>query len=262
MGPLRILAVVALGLPWLGCQLVDSPSPTYETIEGNPHRDTAAAVKHNDAALRAIEHGHLDRAENLLQRSLIADVSYAPAHNNLGHLYFVQRRYYHAAWEFEYAARLMPDRAEPLNNLGLIYEVVGKVPLAIQQYEQALELAPDNQEFASNLTRARIRQGERGFETAAMLEQVAFRDDRGDWRDWAQEHLHTTHLRMNGACVIPEGSLPPDGAAVPWPHSPSSESPSHEAPLLPPARRENLPTPVPPQNLLPRPTLIPGDPLP
>lgn len=260
MGRLRFLAVLALGLSWQGCQLIDSATPAYETIEGNPHRDTAAAIKHNDAALRAIEHGHLDRAENLLQRSLIADVSYAPAHNNLGHLYFLQRRYYHAAWEFEYAARLMPDRAEPLNNLGLIYETVGKLPLAIQQYEHALELAPDNQEFASNLTRVRVRQGERGFETAAMLEQVAFRDDRGDWRDWAQEHLHTTHLRMNGACP-PEGEWPLEGGASPWPHDVRPTPPTGDAPLLPPAGT-SLPPPVPPKNLLPAPTLIPGDPLP
>jgi hypothetical protein len=37
-----------------------------------------------------------------------------PAHNNLGIVYYRQKKYYLAAWEFQYAAKLMaysPSRA-------------------------------------------------------------------------------------------------------------------------------------------------------
>jgi Tfp pilus assembly protein PilF len=100
-----------------GCHLTDSSLGTYETIEGNPHRDAQVAIRKNEHALRRMEHEDFAKAEELLQESLVADVTFAPAHNNLGHLYFLQRKYYLAAWEFEYAAKLMPTSGEPLNNL-------------------------------------------------------------------------------------------------------------------------------------------------
>ena len=73
-------------------------------------------------------------AEKYLRKAPAADVRFGPAHHSLGVLYFWQKKLYLAAWEFEYAARLMPDRYEPLNNLGLVYESVGKFAQAKSYY--------------------------------------------------------------------------------------------------------------------------------
>jgi hypothetical protein len=53
------------------------------------------------------------------EEALIADVLCAPAHKNLGHFCFEQSRLYLAAWEFDYARRLLPESAEVADDLGL-----------------------------------------------------------------------------------------------------------------------------------------------
>ena len=77
-------------LLWSGCALTDSSASTYETIEADPHRDTQVAIRKNERALHWLEHEDVPKAEELLHAALIADVTYAPAHNNLGHIYFLQ----------------------------------------------------------------------------------------------------------------------------------------------------------------------------
>ena len=169
---LNILAVLALMAVMAGCSLIGNHAKLdYRTAPPDPNHDTEAAKKLNDTALKQLEKDKPEKAEQSLQKALIADVNYGPAHNNLGRLYYCQEKHYLAAWEFEYAIKLMPDRPEPHNNLGLVYEAVGKFNEAIEAYECARKLQPDNPEFLGNLARARIRRGDPFLEVRSFADR-------------------------------------------------------------------------------------------
>ena len=109
--------------------------------------------------MELISNCYIAEAEQCLHQSLLADVSFGPAHNTLGKLYFDQKKFYLAAWEFEYAMKTMPNRAEPVNNLGLVYEMVEQTDEAVVHYQKAVDLEPGNPQYVGNLIRARIRRG-------------------------------------------------------------------------------------------------------
>ena len=98
-----------------------------------------------------------------------------------------------SAWEFEYAIKLMPNSAEPHNNLGLVYEAVERHHEAIESYDLARSFDPENPEYLANLTRAKIRLGEKSIETASLLREVMLRDQRPEWREWASEQFNVSH---------------------------------------------------------------------
>ena len=234
---MKLSVCAAILLLETGCSVFHKEAVRYETVAGNPNHDTTEARKLSDAALKLIDKEDWEAAEQKLQKALIADVTFGPAHNNLGLIYFEQGKLYLAAWEFEYAARLMPEQASPHNNLGLIYEQVGRIPEAIENYQAAMQLSPSNVEFIANLVRARIRQGERTPETAQLLNELALRDDRTIWREWALEQLNTKHLDLLPANSVsrpmdwPQGvPMPeefPDGTTTPIPTTvpPANEDP-------------------------------------
>jgi YD repeat-containing protein len=172
---------------------VVTPNKTYETVSADPHRDTELAIAKNEKALKHIHAAHWDHAEKALQEALVADVMYGPAHNNLGWVYYKQGRYYVAAWEFEYAQKLMVGIPEPVNNLGLVYEVVGRLPEAQACFDEAAGADPHNPQFLANLARVRLKQGERSTDTAHILRGVAFHDERPEWPSGTYIGLTTTY---------------------------------------------------------------------
>ena len=180
----------------------------YRTVAAEPNHDIEKAKKENEKALKHLECGKLDKAERAFQQSLIADVSYGPAHNNLGKLYYNQANYYLAAWEFEYAIKLMPERIEPHNNLGLVYEKVGKLGEAIDTYEEARKLQPNNPEVLGNLARARLRRGDPYADIHPLLTDLVFMDTRADWVAWAKEQIA---LKSSTLPSSPELIPPPPG---------------------------------------------------
>lgn len=187
-----------LGLVLLtGCHLWTSRRAVYQTIRPEPHRNPKAASRHNEKALHWLAKGHPNKAEWHFQQALIADVTFGPAHNNLGQLYFDRGEFYLAAWEFEYAQKLMPLSPEPINNLGLVYEAADRLSDAISLYEQAQEILPDHPEFKSNLSRAKLKRGDPDDEIVELLEQVVWLDPRPDWRDWAEELLQTRYKDLH-----------------------------------------------------------------
>lgn len=161
----------------------------YRTVPGNTSRNLQLARQHHDRAIEFIDSGKHDQAEEQLKLALKVDVEYGPAHNNLGFLYFQQGKLYLAAWEFQHAAKTMPSHAEPRNNLGLVYERVGRLAEAIEQYQQAHELAPQRVEITGNLVRARIRIGDDAEDLVPMLRDVAMKDERPEWAQWARHQL-------------------------------------------------------------------------
>jgi Flp pilus assembly protein TadD len=166
-----------------------SASGDYQTVAQDPNRDTERARRQNQEALACMDRGDWEHAEKLLKEALSADLMFGPAHNNLGQVYYRQKKLYLAAWEFEYASKLMPHQPEPRNNLGLVFEACGKLPEAIGSYEQAMKLEPDNPQFIGNLARARLRKGDRSAEVRELLSKLIERDTRPQWIAWARTQL-------------------------------------------------------------------------
>jgi Tfp pilus assembly protein PilF len=183
-------AAVLLPLAFAGCaSRPDAEDGGYETVRPDPRRDGDVAERHNAEAVRRMARGDYDGAERELKAALAADVMYGPAHNNLGKAYYHQGKLYLAAWEFQYAAKLMPGVPEPKNNLGLVFESAGKLDDAVAHYGEATRLAPDDVQFLGNLARARVRRGDQGLELRELLEQLVLRETRPDWADWARRQL-------------------------------------------------------------------------
>jgi Flp pilus assembly protein TadD len=155
-----------------------------------PGPNTALARAENDRAYALIQQGRDKEAESLLHKAIDADVTFGPAHNNLGLIYYRQGRYYDAAWEFYNTTKLMPYQPDVRNNLGMVLEMdVTKYDEAIESYQQARKLAPDNPEYLANLARAKDRRGDRDEEMKKLLQELAFKDTRPDWRNWARMKL-------------------------------------------------------------------------
>jgi hypothetical protein len=192
--PIRVLSVLLVALA--GCSfLYDSHKTTYETVQADPHHDTELAEAEHAKALEIMNGGSLckscdpAKAEEHLQQALVADVTYGPAHNSLATLYLRQCKFYLAAWEFQYAAKLMPDRFEPLYNLGLVYESTDKLDRAIEFYTMAFSIAPRNPNVLESLVRARLRNGETVADVRELLKEILFYETRPVWIAWARDEL-------------------------------------------------------------------------
>jgi Tfp pilus assembly protein PilF len=170
-----------------GCASKQGEDGPYDTLGEAPGRDTDRARQLNERAFTQLKKKHYDKAKRTLERALDADVMFGPAHNNLGKVFYHQDRLYRAAWEFQYAIKLMPDQPEPKNNLGLVFEKAGKLDKALKHYQEAHELAPDNAQMLGNLTRAKLRLGEKDQKLRKWLDALIMKDDRKRWTDWARE---------------------------------------------------------------------------
>ncbi len=186
----KLLFLLGLLILGSGCARFRSTEKLdYRTVEDSSISDVGAARTKHERALELINVCCLADAEQCLHESLLADKSFGPAHNTLGKLYFDQKKFYLAAWEFEFAMKTMPNRPEPVNNLGLVYESVGQNDQAIVHYHQAVEMAPENAQYLGNLIRARIRRGDCSADLYLMLENLIFLDNRQPWVQWAKLQL-------------------------------------------------------------------------
>lgn len=170
----------------LGCAHDGS---NYHKVLAKRQANPDAARAKNTHALKALEFDDLEVAESLLKEALAADVGFGPAHNNLGKVYYEQGKLYLAAWEFEYAIKLMPHHPEPRNNLAMVLETVNRFDEAVSQYESALDLQPDNPELLGNLARAKLRRGDPPEEVKQLLMDLILKDTRPDWVEWARDEL-------------------------------------------------------------------------
>jgi len=199
--------IILLGLVVIACGCASDGTKknkqiNYETIKANPKRDPDAAAKLNRQGVDALSKGKFERAEKLFKDALVKDVDYGPAHNNLGRLYFDQGKNYLAAWEFEYATKVMPRRGEPYNNLGMVMERVDKMEQAIDAYEIANMLCPNHPEIVGNLARAWWTHDKTNVRTRDLLNQLVFVDCRPDWVAWAKEQIACGKLLYR---PVPEG---------------------------------------------------------
>jgi Tfp pilus assembly protein PilF len=223
-----MLAVAAIAVA--GCQKPMLTPEDYETVAKDPRRDTEKARLETAAAIHMIENHEFDDAEKTLRGALVADVFYGPAHNDLGLVYFHQKRLYLAALEFQYAVKLMPNTTEPKNNLGMVFESIGRLEDAERCYDEALAIEPDNAQVTENLARVCIRMARKDDKTRKLLQNVVAKSDRPDWVAWARERLVT----MGQPEPAGGRTLPPTGLAP--------GVTSGEAPVPPPLMHEAVPS--------------------
>lgn len=239
----------------------------YETIGSVPVAQAEQAKKLNADALKAARKGNWEKAEQLLKEALESEVNYAPAHNNLGQIYLRRHQLYLAAWEFEFAINLMPDRVEPYINLGLVYETAGQLDKAAEAYESALQRASDSREAISCCARVAVKQDNDPGRTAWLLQQVVMHDDRQEWVRWAQDLVATRYASV----IADPGTLDeamqqprhvrgdsfeylPEPVEINQPYTPSSMGGNLPASNFPATNfpGNNLPANIAPANTLPQ----------
>ena len=181
-------AAAAIVLPGCNASSARPGEEGYRTISVDPKRDSDKAKLLNQEGNDHLAKGELELAAAAFTKALDADVEFGPAHNNLGNVYYRQREWYKAAWEYEYATKLLPRFAEPRNNLGMVYEESGQLDKAVEQYRQAVGLSDDIQ-YRANLTRCLIRREGHTDEVRSLLKQLVNQDTRPDWHDWATKEL-------------------------------------------------------------------------
>src|SRR5262245_4933928 len=107
----RLHPAAIVGLTMLaGCAGRSPPAP-YQTLPEQCFRNAVQAQLLNDEGLAHVESNELDRAHAAFRASLDSDLSYAPAHNNLGLTLLRHAKSYESAWEFQWAAKLVPHSA-------------------------------------------------------------------------------------------------------------------------------------------------------
>jgi Tfp pilus assembly protein PilF len=229
---------VGAALALSGCSAFrPAPKTHYETVVADAQHDTETAEVEHAKAIDCLSGrtcaGCCDpaKAEEHLQKALVADVTYGPAHNTLGMLYLRQRKLYLAAWEFEYANKLMPERFEPLYNLALVYESADKLDRAIEYASMAFSVAPRNPDVLETLIRTRLRNGDPIEELRPLMKEVLFYETRPAWVCWTKEQLSRMpeHVVRNTPFAPP---APGDVDQEP-PLKHQSEGPSPEEPPAP-----------------------------
>ncbi len=207
-----IIAGLVLVALMSGCHRFHRPDPPqYQTLPEDLTKDEEHASTLHAKAVRHMDRGDLDGAEKLLKKALDIDVSFGPAHNTLGKVYYRQHKLYLAAWEFQYAAKLMPERSEPINNLGLTFEKAGRIDEAIEWYERGLDVTPGNPDIVGNLVRAKIRRGDQDSEVDGLLEEVLVYDSRRNWIQWAEDQLIHRRVKYSSPAsgLSEKTSMPP-----------------------------------------------------
>lgn len=217
--------VALLSAGSIGCsRFANKATRGYQTLPKQPQEKAEQAKKLNAKGLAAFENGDLEKAESLFREALAIDVDYGPAHNNLGQIYLKRHQLYLAAWEFEFAANLMPNRSQAQTNLGLVYETAGQLEQALPYYETAYELEPSNANSIGNLARLSVKLDADAARTSYLLQQVIMHDDRQDWVKWAADLLATRYRPTGEPSMmgIQNELIEPEPIDLPFPVGPEA----------------------------------------
>jgi FkbM family methyltransferase len=109
------------------------------------------AILYNRHAIDLAMQGKLEEAIAHFEQALRLNPDYAEGHNNLGNVFYFQRRYEAAATSYEQALRLEPNFPVAHNNLGTALSCLGRYEEAAAHCRTALASRPDYAEAHSNL---------------------------------------------------------------------------------------------------------------
>lgn len=181
----RVLLLLLIFAFMPGCSFLKHEPSSLVYMWRNRSTKTVDIDLYFDQAEEAFCDGNYELAECKLTEILTVDPDSLRAHNNLGRLYYDQRKYYLAAKHFSLAQDLSEQPEVQLNHLGLVYEAIGKLDAAADYFIQAIEFDPDCVIYKSHLARVYVRQNRRDSGTENLLLETAEKDDREGWRQWA-----------------------------------------------------------------------------
>lgn len=87
--------------------------------------------------------GDMNGARKAYEQAIKVDKKYADAINNVGTVYYAEKKYRTAIARYEKALQYAPDSASIWSNLGTAWYARGKFDLMTQAYMKALALDPD-----------------------------------------------------------------------------------------------------------------------
>jgi tetratricopeptide (TPR) repeat protein len=113
---------------------------TRGEVDGKP---VPAAVLWDKVGIAHHQLGDLIGARKAYERAIKADKKYADAINNVGTIYYAEKKYRSAISRYRRALQYAPDSASIWSNLGTAWYARGKFDLMTQAYTKALALDPD-----------------------------------------------------------------------------------------------------------------------
>ena len=108
-------------------------------------------VAHNNLGIVFFQQRRMDEAIAHLQQSLEIKPDYAEAYYNLGTVLLQQGRTDEAIAHFQKAVEIKPDHASAHKNLGIAFFQKGRMDEAIAHFKRSLEIRPDQVEIQNNL---------------------------------------------------------------------------------------------------------------
>ena len=87
--------------------------------------------------------GDLNAARKAYEHAVKLDKKYADAINNVGTVFYAEKKYRSAISRYNQALRYAPDSASIYSNLGTAWYARGKIDLMVQAYTKALQLDPE-----------------------------------------------------------------------------------------------------------------------
>lgn len=172
---LVILGLMALTLPLCAQQLPSTPAPDSASIlrvPPPPADATSAELEKQGDTLRA-EKAYLDSVDYYL--AAIKKQDSAVLHNKAGISLLLLRRDSEARKEFQASIKDDKKYPEAYNNLGALFYNERKYGSAIKEYKRAIKLSDDNASFHSNLGTAYF--SEKNFDRATQEYQRAMAID-------------------------------------------------------------------------------------
>jgi predicted O-linked N-acetylglucosamine transferase (SPINDLY family) len=98
---------------------------------------------YNLLGLAALQQGHLEEAQEFLQRAISLNPNSIGALGNLGNVFFGQRKFSAAIACYQQVLALNPNDADTYNNLGKVFTWLGQFTEARDCYQQAIAISPD-----------------------------------------------------------------------------------------------------------------------
>lgn len=114
-----------------------------EAIDTYKSGDLKSAVMWDKIGIAYHQLGDLNAARKAYEHALKLDKKYPDAINNVGTVFYAQKKYRSAISRYEKALKFAPDSASIWSNLGTAYYARGKFELMTQAYTKALQLDPD-----------------------------------------------------------------------------------------------------------------------
>ena len=111
-------------------------------LKKEPTRHQASVI-HNKIGMAEVQLGHFDDAKRSFEKAAKIEKTNANAINNIGSMYYQNKRYSRAIKYYKRAIQLIPDMASFHANLGSAYLGHKRMEDADAEYLRALQLDPD-----------------------------------------------------------------------------------------------------------------------